>query len=367
VGTRSWQGVAVALSYDGNTALVGGAADDASGDWGQGGAVGATWVFTRTDSLWSQDGNKLVGADYSKPAVMQGSAVALSHDGTVAMVGGPNRNEDGWTYAGATWVFKRRFGKWMQHGGKLVGRNGMPLDITSFTGQGSTLAISGDGSTALIGSIGDSLYRGAVWAFVSSDTVPFRITSVSGTTLAGPAVLVGWTTFSEMNQSTFIIQRKKEQETGYTDLPSSALAGRGGPDVAQSYQFTDTTVAQGSWTYRVKGIDLGGTIVFSDPVSVDVVTGIGETRTPRVFSLSQNYPNPWNPTTMIRIGLPHRAHVSIAVYNILGQLVAQIINEPREAGYHTVPFRADGLASGIYIYRITAGEFVQAKKMLHLK
>jgi hypothetical protein len=85
---------------------------------------------------------------------------------------------------------------------------------------------------------------------------------------------------------------------------------------------------------------------------------------PTAFSLSQNYPNPFNPSTTIRYGLPQPSHVSLAVYNTLGQLVAQLVDGESEAGYHEIRFEASGLPSGVYFCRIQAGSFVDTKKIL---
>jgi hypothetical protein len=88
---------------------------------------------------------------------------------------------------------------------------------------------------------------------------------------------------------------------------------------------------------------------------------------PREFALSQNYPNPFNPNTTIHYSLPHISFVTLTVYNTLGQQVAQLVNEQQQAGYHDVVFRGDGLSSGVYFYRIQAGDFVASKKLLLLK
>ncbi len=85
---------------------------------------------------------------------------------------------------------------------------------------------------------------------------------------------------------------------------------------------------------------------------------------PNKYSLNQNYPNPFNPTTRIRFGLPNASKVNIEVYNSLGQSVAELVNEQKPAGYHSVQFDSDNLASGVYFYRIEAGTFTRVKKML---
>jgi hypothetical protein len=88
---------------------------------------------------------------------------------------------------------------------------------------------------------------------------------------------------------------------------------------------------------------------------------------PVEFELLQNYPNPFNPLTTIRFNLPEQAHVNIAIYDILGRRVETLVDGDRTAGYHQVTWNASGFASGIYFYRISAGDFNQSHKMIMLK
>jgi hypothetical protein len=88
---------------------------------------------------------------------------------------------------------------------------------------------------------------------------------------------------------------------------------------------------------------------------------------PRTFLLLQNYPNPFNPTTTIRYALPGRVHVTLSIFNTLGQEVATLVNESEEAGYHEIKFDGTNLASGMYFYRIQAGSFLQTKELLLLR
>ena len=85
------------------------------------------------------------------------------------------------------------------------------------------------------------------------------------------------------------------------------------------------------------------------------------------FELTQNYPNPFNPGTTIRFNLPEASIVKLRIFNILGQEISILVNEFKESGTHTINFNASELSSGIYIYRIEAGNFVQTRKMTLLK
>jgi len=153
------QGSSVAISADGSTVIVGAPLDDLDGTTGN--AVGAAWVFTRSGGVWSQQGPKLVGTGVDRYwRSYQGVSVALSADGNTAIVGGP-LDESG--YYGAAWIFRRTNGVWAQQGKKLVGAGGTQL----YQGQGQSVALSADGTTAIVGGPGDGAWvyvqDGGVW------------------------------------------------------------------------------------------------------------------------------------------------------------------------------------------------------------
>jgi hypothetical protein len=85
---------------------------------------------------------------------------------------------------------------------------------------------------------------------------------------------------------------------------------------------------------------------------------------PFQFALMQNYPNPFNPSTTITYELPQRSHVALTVFNMLGQQVATLLQGEQEAGFHESVFDGSGLASGVYLYRLTAGGYVGTRKLV---
>jgi len=93
----------------------------------------------------------------------------------------------------------------------------------------------------------------------------------------------------------------------------------------------------------------------------------GASDLPKAFGIEQNYPNPFNPSTTIRFALPRASHVRLNVFNVAGERVATLIDSEAPAGYHTVKLDARGLASGVYFYKIEAGNFTETKKMVLLR
>ena len=145
VGVSS-QGNAVAVSADGKTAIVGGYTDNSY--------QGAVWVYSKTNEKWDQ-GVKLTANDSIFKA-QQGYSIALSADGNTAIVGGISDN----TFKGAAWIFTRNNGVWLQQGKKLVGTG-----TVGNAQQGSSVGISADGNTVIIGGYTDNNYLGAAWVF----------------------------------------------------------------------------------------------------------------------------------------------------------------------------------------------------------
>lgn len=205
-------------------------------------------------------------------------------------------------------------------------------------------------------------YRGADEGDVP---LPVELTSFAGA-VSGNAVSLTWSTATEINNSGFEVQRKLDQgweKIGFVD-------GKGTTTELNNYSFSDKyeyVSFTGTASYRLKQIDFDGTFAYSSPVEVDVDF------TPKDYTLYQNYPNPFNPSTTIKYALPFDSNVKIFIYNILGEVVSELVNTVQGVGYHEVVLNATNLASGVYIYSIQAKsvdggkDFSSVKKMMYLK
>ncbi len=131
--------------------------------------------------------------------------------------------------------------------------------------------------------------------------------------------------------------------------------------------------------YRLKQIDTDGTYKYYSltaevNATITSVNDLSTKRLPEQFHLSQNYPNPFNPTTTIKYNIPAVAlspvegqHVSLKIYDILGNEVSQWVNKSQAPGSYEVEFNASNLTSGMYFYKLEVGDFTEMKKMILIK
>ena len=190
--------------------------------------------------------------------------------------------------------------------------------------------------------------------------VPVELTSFAANVNENNVTL-NWTTATELNNQGFDVERNSGN--GFEKI--GFVAGFGTSTEIHSYFYVDGSLQEGTYPYRLKQIDYDGTFEYSDVVEVDVTV-------PDVFALEQNYPNPFNPSTKIRFSLAADSKVSLTVFDVLGQEVANLINGNLKAGSHEISFNASNINSGVYFYKIDATgidgtNFTSVKKMILTK
>ncbi|MCK6606345.1 MAG: T9SS type A sorting domain-containing protein [Ignavibacteriaceae bacterium] len=173
----------------------------------------------------------------------------------------------------------------------------------------------------------------------------------------GGRVILNWTTASEVNNSGFEIQRSTDK-TDFTSI--GFVPGKGTATEHQSYSCSDHNAAQGINYYRLKQIDYSGSFEYSGVIEV-APTNIG------TFELKQNFPNPFNPSTVINFSLPATSLVSLKIFDASGNEVALLVNEVKPEGNYQVVFNAASLPSGVYFCKLQAGVFFETKKLLLIK
>ena len=199
--------------------------------------------------------------------------------------------------------------------------------------------------------------------------VPIQLTYFNGTVLGSPGIVrLSWGTLCEINNYGFEVQRRSAREAEFSTW--SFVPGHGTTNVPQRYLYDDSSVSAGVWWYRLNQIDLDGTAHLTEPIRIDVLTGLAGEK-PVEFALYQNYPNPFNPSTTISFSTVRPGQVTLKVYDVLGREVATLINGLLDGGYHTVRWEAD-VATGVYFYRLSVvpsaqGDLVQSRKLIVAK
>ncbi len=279
------------------------------------------------------------------------------------------QNSDYWTYTydGNNDVMTWTRQEWQSGGGPWVNSAlitytyvaaGKPGLVFAQTWSGGQWANAGqttytyDGSGNLLSEVGQSWSNGT-WVNYGKDSYTYDAGGNALTHLYQTWSNGQWTNWT---MGTFTYDSHGNTLSGVNaGWSNSAWAPADG-------QFIIFFVSDGGYSY-FKG----------DTISISYtllnVTGVPAAAGDRVteYALSQNYPNPFNPGTTISYALPKASHVTLALYNALGQLVSTLVNRSEEPGLHEVKVDGSGLASGVYIYRIQAGSFVQSKKLILLK
>ncbi len=206
---------------------------------------------------------------------------------------------------------------------------------------------------------------------ITSGALPVELTSFTASTVDGK-VLLNWQTATEVNNYGFQVEMTSPRPSPYQGegVPIDRdgrgwekigfVQGNGNSNSTKSYSFTDATPPSGKVQYRLKQIDFDGKYEYSSVTELKI-------ETPSQFKLAQNFPNPFNPETIISYQIPVTGHVSLKIYDVLGNEVSTLVNKETEAGSYQIKFDGGKLSSGVYFYKLQSGNFVQIKKLLLMK
>ena len=195
---------------------------------------------------------------------------------------------------------------------------------------------------------------------VLQSTLPVEI-SVFNATPKGSGVELNWRTETEVNNYGFEIERRMIDESSGKWNTIGFIEGEGARNAPKEYSFTDKSLFSGRYAYRLKQIDRDGKFKYTQEVEVIIMP------IPTDFILMQNFPNPFNPTTVISYQLPVNSYMTLKVFDILGREVATLINEEKTAGSHNEQWNAEGYSSGVYLVRMQGGKYSATKKIVLMK
>ena len=206
----------------------------------------------------------------------------------------------------------------------------------------------------------------------SDGTLPVELTSFELLETRNDGITLQWITESEINNLGFNLDRKTpitdwSQIASYVTHP--ALQGQGSVSHQTIYTYIDNTVQENeSYDYRLSDVDYYGNVEYH---SLQLM-GVSSTNIPEQFILYPNYPNPFNPVTTIRYDLSKESFVDITVYDMLGNVVHNLVSANESPGHKSIQWDAtnnkgEPVSAGVYLYKIQAGNFVDTKKMILLK
>jgi photosystem II stability/assembly factor-like uncharacterized protein len=202
---------------------------------------------------------------------------------------------------------------------------------------------------------GSILENSAIILKTTNAGLPVELNSFKAEVLKDNIKLT-WMTGSEINNHGFEVQRSPVENEFAT---IGFVKGNGTTPESHSYSFTDKELPQGKYLYRLKQVDYNGSFKYSETIETSISNP--------EYSLEQNYPNPFNPVTTIKFTLGSKQIVSLKVYDILGNEIANLVSEERLPGTYKVDFNSAEFSSGIYFYKMQAGTFYQIRKMVLVK
>ncbi len=170
-----------------------------------------------------------------------------------------------------------------------------------------------------------------------------------------------WTLTGYNDIVSFSVEKINEYETKHM----GEIKVQGAIEFEYDYSFTDIIskeeLEQKTIIYRIQGLDSSGRLVTQKQILVEIDNEF------EGYDLFPNYPNPFNPVTTIKYQIPVQDHVTVKVFNILGNLISILVDETKPAGTYQLEFYGTGLTSGVYLYTIQAGEYTETKRMILMK
>ncbi len=195
--------------------------------------------------------------------------------------------------------------------------------------------------------------------------LPVEMSSFTATPGDGQVTL-NWSTASESQLNKFRIARSDDPTDGFSFI--GAVDAQNDANGA-SYSLVDRNVLNDrTYYYKLHVEDVnGGLHVYNIDGNIVVRSATPQAGLVNEFSISQNYPNPFNSQTSFSFGLPANDHVTLRVFDLLGREVATVLNRDMNAGNHTINWSAEGLSTGVYVYKLTTSQYSDTKKLLFLK
>jgi hypothetical protein len=230
------------------------------------------------------------------------------------------------------------------------------IDITAYASQPITLRFYFRTDNAVQQ---DGWYVDNVKVSVYQGIIPVELVSFTSS-IINNSVGLNWITATELNNSGFEVERCALSAERQAWEKIGFVSGNGTSTEVHSYSFVDQNPIVGTSFYRLKQVDFDGTFEYSNIVEV-VYGAVAD------YSLEQNYPNPFNPSTRINYSIKEKSNVELKIYDLLGSEIAALVNEEKAPGNYDVSFDASSLSSGVYLYTIKAGSFIQTRKMLLMK
>ncbi len=323
------QGTSVAASADGNTIIIGAPFDLDTASTGEAtyDNNGALWIFTRSGNTWTQQGNKLFASDAFNAE--EGWSVSISADGNTTIAGGPTDNG----YFGGAWVYTRNNGIWKQSSNKLLGTG-----YVGASSQGWSVGISEDGNTAIVGGPEDYYQeQGAVWVYADTSNSVLAVSSLNFKAyLFGTGVQTLWTDLNELNLTSYDVERSNN---GYNFIKIADIPAKTNTALQNNYSWFDALPFTGNNFYRIKAINKDGSIQYSSTVKVNIANN---------QSSIQVYPNPVDDKKIhLRLNNIIEGNYIISVYNTSGKTLYRQSFQ-HFGGSESIAINLKNAAAGMY-------------------